>query len=305
MSDAVMNPQTGEMIPVSAGERAASAVATQAAAQTQARYTVALARPRSEDAVRAKLLHECRRRSFAEKAKYNKPIGKGVVGPSIRYVEAALRCMGNVLTETATIYDDDSSRIVRVSVTDLESNATYYRDVSLRKTVERRQLKRGQVALSTRVNSYGDTVYIVEGTDDDIANKEGALISKAVRTLGLRLIPGDLVDESMELVDTTLAAGAAKDPDGERKRLVDAFVAVGVQPDDIAQYLGHALSRMAPTELADLRAIYSAIRDSEATWEQFADKGEPEADADPKPKTKSSRTADALAARRAKKEGGQ
>ena len=255
----------------STAETASAAVAAQATAAVQARYVMAVKAPRNWDQVRTDLLRECQRTGFARVALYHKPIGAGIEGPSIRFVEAALRLFRNVLVETPTIFDDDDKRIVRVSVTDLESNTTYHRDVTVTKRVERRKLQKNQSYLGTRTNSRGETIYIVPATDDDILNKEGALVSKAIRTLGLRILPGDLVDEAVETVRETLQASAAKDPDAERKRLVDAFVGIGVQPAMLVEYLGHDLGRTTPADLAHLRAIYSAIKDGEATWADIVD----------------------------------
>src|SRR6266508_920945 len=83
-----------------------------------------------------------------------------------------------------------------------------------------------QIAIRTRINSRGRTVYLVEATDDEILNQENALVSKALRTTGLRLVPGWLVDECMSAVRATREKGDAADPDdadpepapeGERK----------------------------------------------------------------------------------------
>jgi hypothetical protein len=248
------------------GETAASTVAAQAQAAVQARYVMALKRPRDLDDVRVRLLKECRRPGFAEVARYHKPVGEGIEGPSIRFVEAALRCYGNVYPETTTIYDDERKRIVRVSVTDLEANVTYTRDVTVDKVVERSKLRPGQTPLSVRTNSQGNKSYLVTASEDDLLNKEGALVSKALRTLGLRVIPGDLVDEAMALVYETLANSAAKDPDAERKKLADAFARLGVMPSDLKVYLGHELDQSSPAEIVGLRTLYQAIKDGEATW---------------------------------------
>nr|NIU03565.1 hypothetical protein [Gammaproteobacteria bacterium]NIV50929.1 hypothetical protein [Gammaproteobacteria bacterium]NIX84839.1 hypothetical protein [Gammaproteobacteria bacterium] len=105
--------------PHATAETASTAVAAQAAASVQARYVMALQRPRNIDQVRVDLLKECKRPGFARVAMYHKPIGKGVTGPSIRFAEAAMRCMGNLMPEVATLYDDHDKRILRVSVTDL------------------------------------------------------------------------------------------------------------------------------------------------------------------------------------------
>ena len=71
------------MAPQAASENAALAMAAQQKA-VEARYKMALARPRDLDAVRQNMLKDARRPSFASVAIYHKPIGKGVEGPSIR-----------------------------------------------------------------------------------------------------------------------------------------------------------------------------------------------------------------------------
>lgn len=251
-------------------ETAAGAVAAQAKAMIEARYIMALRRPRDMDVVREKMLKECKRPSFAAVARYQKPIGrdqsKWPTGPSIRFAESAIRNMTNITVEVMTVYDDREKRIVRVTVTDLEANVPYFQDVTITKTIERRQTKDGDTVLRTRSNSYGDTLYILEATDDDIINKQQALISKAMRTIGLRLIPGDIVDECMEAVVETQRNADAQDPDAAKRKLFDAFALLGVAASQIKAYLGHDGGTLAPQELTDLRSLYAAIRDGEATW---------------------------------------
>lgn len=246
-------------------ETASSAVAAQARAAVESRYVLALRRPRDWDEVRVRILKECQRPGFADCAIYRKPIGKGVEGLSIRFAEAALRHMGNMLAETPTIYDDAEKRIIRVSVTDLESNATVQKDIVVEKVVERSSLKDGQVPLSKRTNSRGATTYLVAASEDDLLNKEGALVSKALRNAVLRLLPGDLQDEAEAAIRKTRADRAKKDPDGERRRLVDAFAAIGVGPSDLREYLGHDLDKVVPAEIDELRGVYTALKDGEVT----------------------------------------
>jgi hypothetical protein len=271
-----MNPT--EMIPapkqaLAVHETATSAVAAQAVAAVQARYQLAVARPRNPDQARVNLIAECKRPRFAETARYNKPIGKGIIGPSIRFIEAAMRCYGNLYANATVTYDDETKRVIHVECTDLESNVTHSQDITVTKTVERHHPKDATV-ISTRTNSYGKTVYTIAATDDDIAAKQGALVSKAVRTLAQRLLPGDLVDEAMDTVEATLNNQAAKDPAAERNRLVDAFVAIGVHPEDLVQFLGHPIDRIQPKDLIELRNIHTSIRSGEATWQDFLNNGE-------------------------------
>lgn len=260
-----------ELVPVTGtglAETASTAVAAQAKAMVEARYVMALRRPRNWDQVRQDLLKECKRPSFAhnKSAFYRKPIGDGVEGLGIRFVEVALRCMTNVLVETSMVYEDEAKEIHRVSVTDLESNLTYPLDVRVTRTVERSKPSDDGTYISVRKNSYGRNVYTVPATDDDLLNKRSAQISKAIRTLGLRIIPGDLQDEAEAIIKGIRMNEAARDPDAERKRIADAFAEIGVKAADLAAYLGHSLDTCSPTELVNLRGIYGAIRDGEASW---------------------------------------
>lgn len=250
-----------------ANETASTAVAAQARAQIEARYIVAMKNPRDMENVRIKLLKECSRPGFADVARYSKPVGRdNIEGPSIRFAEAALRCMGNAVPESMVIWDDDDKRILRVSVTDIESNLTYSTDVVIPKTVERSRLSDGQQALGSRTNSRGSIVYTVRATEDDLLNKQNAQISKALRTGALRLLPGDILEECMDAVLATQKNRDAKDPDSARRKLLDAFAKLNVLPSQLAEYLGHDVSQTGPAEMSDLRAIYQALADGETTW---------------------------------------
>ncbi|OYV95161.1 MAG: hypothetical protein B7Z68_07330 [Acidobacteria bacterium 21-70-11] len=249
-------------------ESASTAVASQAKAMVEARYTIALHRPRNWDQVRQDLLKECRRPTFAnnKSAYYRKPIGAGVEGLGIRFVEVALRCMTNVLIETTMIFEDAQKEVHRVSVTDLEANVTYPLDVKVSKTVERSKPADDGSYLSMRKNSYNKITYTVPANDDDLLNKRAALISKAIRTLGLRIVPGDLCDEAEDIIKSVRMDEASRDPEAERKRIVDAFGSLGVKANQLAEYLGHDIGSCTPKELVDLRGLYGALKDEEATW---------------------------------------
>jgi hypothetical protein len=194
-----------------------------------------------------------------------------VEGLGIRFVEVALRCMKNVLVETTMIFEDETKEVHRVSVTDLESNLTYPLDVRVSKTVERSKPMDDGSFISMRKNSYGKAVYTVPATDDDLLNKRAALISKAIRTLGLRIIPGDMQDEAEEIIKHVRLDEAARDPDAERKKIADAFGGIGVKVSELVEYLGHSLDTCSPAELVDLRGIYGAIKDGETTWKAVMD----------------------------------
>lgn len=254
-------------------ESAASAVAAQAKATVEARYIMALRAPRNWDQVRQDIIRECRRPSFAnnKSAFYRKPIGAGVEGLGIRFVEVALRCMKNVLVESSIVFEDDLKEIHRVTITDLESNVTYPLDVRVSRTVERSKPEDDGSYISARKNSYNKMVYTVRATDDDLLNKRGALISKAIRTLGLRIIPGDMQDEAEEIIKEVRMNDAAADPDKNRKIIADLFSEIGVKASMLSEYLGHDLSICTPKEIVELKAIHGAIANGESTWAEVMD----------------------------------
>lgn len=271
---------------LSVQETASSAIAAQSKAMVESRYIMAMRNPRDWDQVRVDLMKECKRPSFANNpsAFYKKPIGKGVEGLGIRFVEVAMRCMKNVLIETTMIFEDAGKEVHRVSVTDLESNVTYPLDVRVSKTVERSKPMDDGSYISVRTNSYNKAVYTVPANDDDLLNKRGALLSKAIRTIGLRIIPGDLCDEAEAVIKKVRLDAAAKDPDLERKKIVDAFSELGIKPIELSNYLGHDISSCQPSELVELRSIFGAIRDGESTWKSVIEnKAEQGGDGDKKP----------------------
>lgn len=287
------------------GDTAAVASAAHARALVEARYVVALKRPRDMDAVRARILKECQRPSFAAVARYVKPIGpdkkKWPSGPSVRFAEAAIRAMGNITIDATTTHDDAERRIVHVEIVDLESNVPYGTDVPIIKTIERKHPKDGDQILGQRTNSYGEIVFTLAATDDDILNKQAALVSKAIRTLALRLVPGDLIDEAMDAIMVTQRTEDAADPDLARRKLFDAFGSLGVTIEQLKLYLGSDAATLTPKELTDLRALYAGLRDGESSWREVMDGREPTAAEGGIAPASKTTAADAVAQRRAAK----
>lgn len=247
-------------------ETAAQVMAAQAQAAVQARYIVALQRPRDWDEVRARIMREVERPGFADVAWFRKPIGTGVEGLSVRFAEAAARCMGNLLQEAPVIYEDDQKRTYRVSCTDLESNVTTFRDVTVMKTVERRALTDGRIAISVRTNSKGEATYTVPATEDELLGKEAAITSKVRRNLILQILPGDIQDAAKTRILAIRKGDIAKDPDSAKRKVLDSFGTLNVSPSMLKEYLGHDVSTCSPSELQDLRDLYSTLVDGSTSW---------------------------------------
>jgi hypothetical protein len=255
---------------VKTGEMAIAAMAAKAKAEVEARYVIAL-RPenrRDINVTRATILDSCKRLKFAQGARYKKPVGGStIVGFSIRFAEEAIKAMKNISTDSMIVWEDDEKRNIRVTVSDLESNTTYADDVIVQKTVERKQLKTGQEKLGERLNSYGEKVFLVAATEDDMANKVNSAKSKIIRNNGLRLLPQDILEEALEQINATLADPKnAGDPKAETKKICDGFNEFNINPAELARYLGHSVDTISPAELTELRAIYTAIKDGETSW---------------------------------------
>ena len=257
-------------------ERSVVAAAEQAKALVQARFIVALRRPRNYDAVRVKLLEACRRPVFAKMAIYRKPVGgrQSVEGPSIRFADEAVKLLGNVDVTETTVFESEQERHVQVSATDLEANLTKSTTVLVKKLIERRSVRQGQEVVGQRQTSGGNTVYIVVATDDEVIVKQAALVAKARRNLELQLVPQDIIEECMEAIKETRLLKDAADPDAARKSVIDAFAALGVQPEHLEQIVGHPLDQCSPAELDSLRSIYATIRDGQATFQDYVAQAE-------------------------------
>lgn len=265
---------------------AAAALQAQQVAMVQVRTMMAIQRPRDINKVRVRVLKECARPNFADAAIYAKPMGgKSIEGPSIRFAEALLRMMGNILVEVLVVSEDDEKRVLRVMATDLESNSTDYQEVVVPKVVERKNPK-GRDVLRARHNSQGEPTYLVRATEDEMLSATNSAASKQRRNRIVAMVPADLVEEAIAACNTTLRDRDAKDPDAARKQLIDAFVVLGVQPDELRAYVDHDLDRFQPAELTQLRKVYNALRQGETTWKEVmetkrppesGDKGKPQA----------------------------
>lgn len=262
-------PQEQRLAPV-VKDSMSAALATQAQTEVLASYKMALERPRDLDNMRFRLLQACGKSFFAATALYVVPRGgKEIVGLSVRFAEECLRYYGNVRTTRMVTYDDPDERRVKVRVMDLETNTVLEEDFAIEKTIERKELKRGQVARRTRTNSYGDTVFLVEATEEELAQKESSKAARVWRNLVLKLMPSWILDEARGAVNDTRKAEVKKDPDAVRRKVFDGFAGRGVLPDALKEYLGRPeIGQPTEDELLELSGLLSALREGDVTWEE-------------------------------------
>ncbi len=273
-------------------ETSAHALAEREKATIAAMFLVADGRRRRIPEFEAGLLAECERPGFAEIARYRKPqrtrnkeTGEWeegfVEGWSIRFAEAALRNWKNTYCDAKIVFEDDAKRIIRFMLIDLESNLPLSTEIQLSKTVERRGSGRdgklppkGRDIRGQRVNVAGQTVFIVDATDDELYMKQAAAFSKFRRN-ALTFMPGDILDAALSQVQKTLKG---QSPEAARDRLVLGFDQIGVTISDLQEYLGHSISKITDAELAELRGVYTSVKTEEMTWEQVLEHKKPGGD---------------------------
>lgn len=249
------------------------AVASSKAAETeiQAGYIMAMRNPRNEANALVAIVQTCRNPRFAAKAMYAKPVsGKDVIGPSIRLAEEMCRQWGNMDMQLFTVYEDDFKRIVRVVVKDLQTNTRYAQEVPIEKTIERKsKFKREGDLIRERTNTQGDRIFVLRATEDELQTKQAAGASKAIRNNILRLIPDHIQQEAIEVVNETKRNKVQADPEGEKRKIMNRFGALGVKPSDMEEYLDHPVEQISVDELADLGAIVTTIENGEAKWSDY------------------------------------
>lgn len=247
-------------------ELAAIAVATKERALIEGAYIMAKKFPRNEDDSRARIIKTCSSFTFAEKAKYKKPIGRDfIIGPTIRLAEEMFRQWGHLRVEAVVLYDDDRRRIIQVSALDLQTGSNGIMQFTVEKTVERKNAA-GREIISERMNSYNEKVSIVVATEDEVMVKQNAILSKYRRNLILQIIPNDILTDALTAVDKAMKAGIAADPQAAKKMVMDNFAKIGVMPTDIEKYLGHPIAQIVPEEIVELKDVFNTISEREDTW---------------------------------------
>ena len=240
--------QSSELAPIAAG--------VGIEAEIKASITVALRFPRNEDRAFEKLMHACRRPSFAENASYSFPrAGSDVSGPSIYLAREAARVWGNIRHGANIVADSEASRTIEAWAWDLETNTKVAVQDTFQKLIYRKK---------------GGWLKPDERDLRELTNRRAAI---AKRNCILEILPKDLIDDAQALADEILSDKAAKDPDGERKRIVLAFSQIGVGADMLQEYLGHPIGQSSPTEIATLRRIYKSIVDGNSTWSEYGSGG--------------------------------
>ena len=244
----IVDPRTGEVQPVSQ----TSIEESRAVAESQAGFLMAKQFPRNQFQSIDRILDSCRRKKLADEAIYSFPRGgQEVTGPSIRLAEVLAQNWGNLLFGIRELEQRDGETVMMAYCYDLESNARAERIFTAKHI---RSTKRGNVDLTDPRDIYEHTFNL------------GA---RRLRACILQIIPGDVVEEAMEMCIATLADSGDAPTEENIKKMVGAFDKVGVTEEMIQLRQGKKLEALTASEMVKLRRVHKSISDGMSTPEQW------------------------------------
>jgi len=230
----------------------------QTLSEGEIKASVFLARtyPRSEMQAYQNVMETCKRPSFAERSTYLFPRGgRNITGPSIILAREIARNWKNVLYGYIIIFDNEEKRTIRCWAFDTESNIRISVDDTFEKLIFR------------KVGGW------IKPDERDLRELTGRKSAIGIRNCLLQLFPQDLIEDAMTTSRETMKSQVHTDPKETIKKLMGAFLAMGVDSVRIEKYLEHKIDIITPDEIADLRGIYGAINDGTAkASEYFNDK---------------------------------
>jgi hypothetical protein len=166
------------------------------------------------------------------------------------------RCWGNIRHGFTIVREDEDSRQIRAQAWDTQTNATAFAETQFAKLIFRKN---------------GGWQKPDERDLRELTNRQAAIL---VRNCILSLMPSDLVEDAVQQAAETLSDRAAKDPDGERKRIILAFSELSVSPEMLNAFLKHPLTESSPQEIAQLRKMYASIRDGNSKWSDYGEQSD-------------------------------
>lgn len=229
------------------------------AQEVQAAMIVAKKFPRDEFESMEKIKKACQRATLAEQAVYSYPRGgQNVSGPSIRLAETLAQNWGNIDYGVIELEKKDGASEMMAYAWDLETNTR----VTKIFTVEHKR--------DTKKGSYNLT------DSRDIYEVTANFGSRRMRACILGVIPGDVVDMAVEECQSTVKQGIGKEPIVERiNKLLKAFKnEFGVSREQIEKYAGHNCANFGEDDFINLKGVYRALRDGQATPRDYFEEEE-------------------------------
>ena len=216
------------------------------------RYALAKRFSRDIGQVREGLKSDCKQPGIYSRATYSiKRGGSNVTGTTIRMAETLMRHWGNMNVETFSQRKEDST-LITVQAWDYERNVG-----------ETKQFEMKHVY-------YTSSARKALGSEMNIREQQDAIAARLRRACILALIPQWLQDEALNWCDK--AAEMEDDADVNHKvaKMVDAFKILKISSDEVRKMVSVGRGQIIEAKhLAELRKIYSAIKEGHSTKEDY------------------------------------
>lgn len=240
------NPFTMGEIAANARQGGGAVVAVEqqrAIAEVQARMIIARANPRDRIRAMERILNDCTRPTLAQAAVYQYARGgTDIRGPSIRLAEALAQQWGNIASGIKELSRHGEYSECLAYAWDLE---TGFYDERVFQVRHWRDTRQGGYAISEERDIY-----------ELIAN----MGQRRKRAVLLTVIPGDVTEAALQQCEATMHAAADVTPEGIRK-LVEAFLEMGVTQPQIEARIQRHLDAIRPAQVVALRKVYNSLKD--------------------------------------------
>lgn len=234
-----------------AGGAAALAETRRAIAEVQSAMLIAKQFPRDRTRALDQIMRDCGRKRLAEEALYSYSRGGSeITGPSIRLAEVLAQNWGNIEFGWNEVARSQGISEVIAFAWDTETNV-------------RRSIK-------FHVKHLRDTKGGPKPVRDerDIYEICANQAARRMRACILNIIPGDIVDEAVEVCEATLAAKETTTPEAIAK-MVEVFAALGVSKEKIERRCQRKAETITAPQMIQLRRIYNSIKDGMSSPDEW------------------------------------
>lgn len=239
---------------------------TSAITEVQARYQMAVFRPRDTTAAYTKIMQNCQRLGFAQDALYNLPIsGRAQIGPSVHLAKEMARSWQNLKFGIKELSRSPGKSLHLAYCIDLETNTSSDLEFEVEHWIE----KKAETPNGPRIKKA-----ITDPNEIDrlIANR-GA---RKVRNCILDTLPNDIISDAENACKATLAKGNGEPISDRIRKIVVTFSSYGVTQDMIEARLGYKIDLATGEDLVNLTAIGKSLQDKQSKRSDYFNTGEKE-----------------------------
>lgn len=238
-----VNPFQRRELSHGANEGTIEIESSRAVAEAQGKLVIAKRFPRNEALAYDEAMQACRRPGLAEDAFWSFPRGRETLtGSSIHLARELARVWGNIDYGIRELSRKDGASEMQAYAWDLQTNALITQNFTVRHW---RDTKSGGYPLTDERDIY------------ELTANQG---SRRLRSCIFAVLPSDLVKAAEEECRKTLAGNNDEPLKDRVRRMVDGFSKLGVTATMIEARIGHSLDAVLPEELANLRSIYTSIK---------------------------------------------